>query len=74
MHSNTQYRKLDASVIEKYQKESFTKLTFIQEHSYRALNRKRDSLIVAPTGSGKTESAIIPIICMISHDQEKIRY
>ncbi len=71
MHNNIQYKNLDAYVVEKYQKESFTKLTFIQERSYRALIRMRSSLIVAPTGSGKTEAAIIPVICMISQDQSK---
>jgi ATP-dependent Lhr-like helicase len=60
------YKKLDEIVINKFRKESFEKLTYIQEHSYRAIIRKRNSLIVAPTGSGKTESAVIPVICMMS--------
>jgi ATP-dependent Lhr-like helicase len=64
------YKKLDALVLEKFQKESFEKLTYIQEQSYRAIIRRQDSLIVAPTGSGKTESAIIPVISMISFEKE----
>jgi ATP-dependent Lhr-like helicase len=60
------YKKLDEIVINKFRKESFEKLTYIQEQSYRAIIRKRNSLIVAPTGSGKTESAVIPVICMMS--------
>jgi ATP-dependent helicase Lhr and Lhr-like helicase len=60
------YKKLDEIVINKFRKESFEKLTYIQERSYRAIIRKRNSLIVAPTGSGKTESAVIPVICMMS--------
>ena len=71
MRNNIQYKNLEANVVEKYRKESFAKLTFIQERSYRALIRMRSSLIVAPTGSGKTEAAIIPVICMISQDQVK---
>jgi ATP-dependent Lhr-like helicase len=71
LHNNIQYKNLEAYVVEKYRKESFAKLTFIQERSYRALIRLRNSLIVAPTGSGKTEAAIIPVICMISQDQVK---
>jgi ATP-dependent Lhr-like helicase len=68
---NREYRKkLDTYVLHKYQKESFDTLTSIQEKSYRAIIRRRNSLIVAPTGSGKTESAIIPVISMISFEND----
>ncbi len=70
MDKKKYYKKLDALVLEKFQKESFEKLTYIQEQSYRAIIRRQDSLIVAPTGSGKTESAIIPVISMISFEKE----
>lgn len=63
--NNIPYNKLDQFVIEKFSKESFNNLTSIQEYSYKAIVRKKNSLIVAPTGSGKTESAIIPVITMI---------
>lgn len=59
------YFNLEQKVLEKFKKESFINLTSIQKYSYRAIIRKRNSLIVAPTGSGKTESAIIPVISMI---------
>jgi ATP-dependent Lhr-like helicase len=62
------HKKLDNYVLNKYHKESFYNLTSIQEKSYRAIVRRRNSLIVAPTGSGKTESAIIPVISMIAFD------
>ncbi|MGN6630402.1 MAG: DEAD/DEAH box helicase, partial [Candidatus Nitrosocosmicus sp.] len=65
------FEKLEDLVLEKFNKESFKKLTPIQEKSYKAIIRKKNSLIVAPTGSGKTESAIIPVICMMSHYKER---
>ncbi|HZH38852.1 MAG TPA: DEAD/DEAH box helicase, partial [Bacillales bacterium] len=68
---NREYlKKLDTFVLHKYQKESFDTLTSIQEKSYRAIIRRRNSLIVAPTGSGKTESAIIPVISVISFEND----
>ncbi len=70
MDNNEYNKKLDALVLNKYKKESFETLTSIQEKSYRAIIRRRNSLIVAPTGSGKTESAIIPVISMISFEND----
>ncbi len=70
MDNSEYHRKLDAFVLNKYKKESFDRLTSIQEKSYRAIIRRRNSLIVAPTGSGKTESAIIPVISMISYEND----
>lgn len=65
------YKILEQLVLEKFSKETFKELSYIQEHSYRVIIRKKDSLIVAPTGSGKTESAIIPVISLISNDKIK---
>ena len=70
MDNSKYYKKLDEIVINKFRKESFEKLTYIQEQSYRAIIRKRNSLIVAPTGSGKTEAAIIPVISMLSFEHD----
>ncbi|MHB1909415.1 MAG: DEAD/DEAH box helicase [Nitrososphaerales archaeon] len=41
-------------------------LTPIQERSYRLLVRGRNALLVAPTGSGKTEAAVIPIFSRLA--------
>ncbi|HXS59922.1 MAG TPA: DEAD/DEAH box helicase [Candidatus Sulfopaludibacter sp.] len=71
MDNNKYYKKFDAFVLEKFRKESFEKLTYIQEQSYRAIIRRQNSLIVAPTGSGKTEAAILPVISMISFEQQQ---
>jgi ATP-dependent Lhr-like helicase len=70
LDNNEYHKKLDTFVLSKYRKESFYNLTSIQEKSYRAIVRRRNSLIVAPTGSGKTESAIIPVISMISFEND----
>ncbi len=70
MDNSNYFKRLDSFVLKKFQKESFEKLTYIQEQSYRAIVRNRNSLIVAPTGSGKTESAIIPVISMMSFGQD----
>ncbi len=63
------YKEFDNFVLEKFHKERFQELTYIQQQSYRAIVRRRNVLIVAPTGSGKTEAAILPVISMISYDQ-----
>ena len=39
----------------------FQQLTEIQRKAIPAIFRKRDSLVIAPTGSGKTECSVIPI-------------
>ncbi len=64
------YKVLENFVLDKFKKESFDCLTSIQKQSFKAIIRKRDTLIVAPTGSGKTESAIIPIISVMSFEKQ----
>ena len=39
----------------------FSELTEIQRRASPAIHQKRDVLVVAPTGSGKTECAVVPI-------------
>lgn len=63
------YSQLELRILDKFAKESFKKLTSIQKQSFRVLARRQDSLLVAPTGSGKTESAIIPVISLISAEK-----
>ena len=39
----------------------FAELTGIQRRASPVIHQKRDALVVAPTGSGKTECAVVPI-------------
>ena len=43
-------------IYEKFQREGFNSLTSIQKKSIPIIARKINTLIVAPTGSGKTEA------------------
>src|SRR5919206_1013658 len=57
------------STIEKFRREGFTSLTTIQEKALPVVTRKINCLLVAPTGSGKTEAAVLPVFAMLSSDQ-----
>ena len=57
--SNQEFEK---SIEEKYNKIGFNKLTDIQKNSYSKIAKEENVLLIAPTGSGKTEAAIIPVI------------
>lgn len=52
-------------VIEKFRKEGFTSLTTIQRKALPVIARKVNCLLVAPTGSGKTEAAVLPVFTML---------
>ncbi|MFB5647267.1 MAG: DEAD/DEAH box helicase, partial [Candidatus Nitrosomaritimum yanchengensis] len=39
----------------------FTNLTEIQKKASPTILQKKDCLVIAPTGSGKTECSVIPI-------------
>ena len=55
-------------IYEKFQREGFNSLTAIQKKSIPIIARKINTLIVAPTGSGKTEAAVIPILSLLSKE------
>ncbi|MCP8319542.1 MAG: DEAD/DEAH box helicase [archaeon] len=42
-------------------------LTPIQKKAFPVILRERSTLIIAPTGSGKTEAVVIPIFVLLSH-------
>ena len=58
---------LEQVVINQFKKFGFPILTNIQKLSLKVIVRDYDSLLVAPTGSGKTEAAIVPIIKLIKN-------
>src|SRR5437899_416226 len=51
---------------EKFRQLGFKNLTDIQRTASPIIFQKIDSLVVAPTGSGKTETAIIPIFARVT--------
>ncbi len=51
----------------------FDRLTPIQKKAVPVIAQKRDTLVIAPTGSGKTECAAIPIFARISRTKRKGR-
>ena len=55
--------------IEKFRREGFTSLTTIQEKALPVVTRKINCLLVAPTGSGKTEAAVLPVFTILSTDK-----
>ncbi|MGI0006338.1 MAG: DEAD/DEAH box helicase, partial [Nitrososphaera sp.] len=57
----------DKLIVEKFTKEGFSKLTTIQRKALPVIARKVNSLLVAPTGSGKTEAAVMPVFTMLAH-------
>ena len=58
---------IDKLIVEKFRKEGFHSLTSIQQKSIPVIARRINCLLVAPTGSGKTESAVLPVVSMISN-------
>ena len=62
------------SELEQLTLEAFHKLvgkepTPIQKKAYPLILRRRDVLLVAPTGSGKTEAAILPILHIFHYNK-----
>ncbi|HKQ20456.1 MAG TPA: DEAD/DEAH box helicase, partial [Nitrososphaeraceae archaeon] len=62
---------IDEQILESFRQEGFQNLTKIQKISYPVISRKQNCLLVAPTGSGKTEASLIPIFSLL--DSERAR-
>ncbi len=56
---------LDAHVEQRFRDLGMPELTPVQLKSYRLLLRGKSALLVAPTGSGKTEAAVIPLFARL---------
>ncbi len=61
---------LDPVLTTKFNQLGFQRLTDIQKKAIPVILQKKDSLIIAPTGSGKTECSVIPIFSMIKESKK----
>jgi ATP-dependent Lhr-like helicase len=61
----------DKLIIEKFRKEGFQSLTTIQEKALPVISRRVNCLLVAPTGSGKTEAAVLPVFTMLASEKTR---
>ncbi len=62
---------INESIINNFNKHGFSQLTVIQKKGISLLSNRVNCLLAAPTGSGKTEAAIIPIITLISSNNSQ---
>src|SRR2546428_11387889 len=60
-------------VIEKFRKEGFSYLTTIQHKALPVIARKINCLLVAPSGSWKTEAAALPVFTLLAHQHSPRR-
>jgi len=67
---DNQFKNLEFQILEILNKYGKTRLTKIQSSSIPIISKKQNVLLIAPTGSGKTEAAVLPIF--ISLSQSKI--
>jgi len=61
----------DIAIADKFKSAGYEQLTPIQKKSLPVLSRRINALLVAPTGSGKTEAAIIPIFTMLAAEEKQ---
>lgn len=61
---------LDRLVNEKFGREGFAGLTTIQKKALPVIARKVNCLLVAPTGSGKTEAAVMPVFTALAQENK----
>ncbi len=61
---------IERQIIESFKDEGFQNLTKIQSISIPVIARMKNCLLVAPTGSGKTEASIIPIFSLLENDRD----
>ena len=64
---NQQTNQILESLFEKF---GFSKLTEIQKKASPIILQKKDCLVVAPTGSGKTECSVIPIFSLLKNSKK----
>ncbi len=60
----------DSKINSLFEKFGFVNLTEIQKKASPMVLQKKDSLIIAPTGSGKTECSVIPIFSLVKNSKK----
>lgn len=64
----SRFEELEEKVFQRLADLGFTAPTQIQAKAIPVILRRRDCLLVAPTGSGKTEAALLPILTLLSQE------
>jgi ATP-dependent Lhr-like helicase len=57
---------IEQLLAQKFKREGFESLTNIQQKALPIIVRRINCLLVAPTGAGKTEAAVMPVVTMLS--------
>src|SRR5687767_14001357 len=68
-NNNNDYHTAEDIIINKFKKEGFSSLTTIQHKVLPIISTKINCLLVAPTGSRKTEAAVLPVFTMLAHQE-----
>ena len=66
-HDQTQHSNQLESLFKKFR---FSTLTEIQKKASPIILQKKDCLVIAPTGSGKTECSVIPIFSLLKNSKK----
>ncbi|MFB5616707.1 MAG: DEAD/DEAH box helicase, partial [Nitrosopumilus sp.] len=61
---------LDLNLNSLFSNFGFTNLTEIQKKASPVILQKKDCLVIAPTGSGKTECSVIPIFSIVKNSKK----
>ena len=62
---------IDPNLSALFENLGFTNLTEIQKKASPIILQKKDCLVIAPTGSGKTECSVIPIFSLVKNSKKQ---
>ena len=71
MKDHNQKSEINNNIQSLFQKFGFFNLTEIQKKASPMILQKKDCLVIAPTGSGKTECSVIPIFSILKKIKKK---